>query len=580
MPVHLENLSGVLKSRRWARVGVLALVGLASLLATAVLAACGDATPTATEPASPAPTVAPPAPTVATAPTPAPGMVTVRATDHPDLGPILTDAVGRTLYLFTNDEPGVSNCSGGCADRWPPQATGEGHVGPGIDDALLGSLQRADGSSQASYNGWPLYYFAGDQAPGDVAGHEVGGVWFAVTPSGDQAGSPMVAPTSAPATVVVTVSVVDHADLGPILVDADGLTLYLFTRDEPGVSNCSGGCADRWPPLGAGDALSGADGVVETLLGTLQRSDDSSQASYNGWPLYYFVSDLAPGDVTGHEVGDVWFAVTPAGDQAESPMVAPAPTPAPVPATISVVDHADLGPILVDADGLTLYLFTRDEPGVSNCSGGCADRWPPLGAGDALAAADGVDEALLGVIQRSDGSSQVSYNGWPLYYFVSDLAPDDVTGHEVGGVWFAVTPAGDQAESSMAAPVPTPTPTPTPTPEAAAGATVQSDIRQFTLPILTVDVGTTVTWTNRDSAPHTATSGTGGLFDGVSWDSPILGQGDSYSHTFTEVGTFSYTCRVHPSMSGTVTVVAEGGGSTTQDNATSDASDDGAYTEY
>ena len=168
--------------------------------------------------------------------------------------------------------------------------------------------------------------------------------------------------------------------------------------------------------------------------------------------------------------------------------------------------------------------------------------------------------------------------------------------HEAGRVWFAVAPSGDQAGVATAAPAPTPTvpptaahtavptpsrtPTPAPTSEATAGAKVQADIRQFALPNLTVDASTTVTWTNRDAAPHTNTSGTGGVFAGAGWDSPLLGQGDSFGYAFAEAGTFSYTCRVHPSMSGAVTVVAEGGSSTTPDVATSDPAGDGAYADY
>ena len=74
------------------------------------------------------------------------------------------------------------------------------------------------------------------------------------------------------------------------------------------------------------------------------------------------------------------------------------------------------------------------------------------------------------------------------------------------------------------------------------------------MPNLTVTVGTTVTWTNQDGARHTTTSGQNGQFDDAGWNSPTLSRGESFSHTFDQVGTFAYTCKIHPSMNGTVTV--------------------------
>lgn len=78
------------------------------------------------------------------------------------------------------------------------------------------------------------------------------------------------------------------------------------------------------------------------------------------------------------------------------------------------------------------------------------------------------------------------------------------------------------------------------------------------MPNVNVPVGGAVTWTNQDGVPHTTTSGKDGKFDGVGWDSPSLSTGLSFSHTFTQAGTFSYTCRIHPSLKGAVTVGAGG----------------------
>ena len=91
-----------------------------------------------------------------------------------------------------------------------------------------------------------------------------------------------------------------ESDLGTILVDGEGLTLYLFMPDAQGPSTCEGDCLAAWPAL-VGPATAG-EGVDESLLATATRADDGSeQVTYNGWPLYYFAQDSAPGDVNGQE---------------------------------------------------------------------------------------------------------------------------------------------------------------------------------------------------------------------------------------------------------------------------------------
>jgi predicted lipoprotein with Yx(FWY)xxD motif len=110
-------------------------------------------------------------------------------------------------------------------------------------------------------------------------------------------------------------------------------------------------------------------------------------------------------------------------------------------AGLSVMAAAtDLGTILVDSDGRTLYLFTPDDQGEPTCTGDCATNWPPLTA--AVTAGEGVDAALLGTAS----TGQVTYNGWPLYYFAADANPGDINGQGVGGVWFVIDPAGNAIE--------------------------------------------------------------------------------------------------------------------------------------
>jgi predicted lipoprotein with Yx(FWY)xxD motif len=114
------------------------------------------------------------------------------------------------------------------------------------------------------------------------------------------------------------------------------------------------------------------------------------------------------------------------------------------PATVDVSQNATLGSFLVDSKGMTLYLYTTDTPNTSNCYGPCAVAWPPLLTSGAPAAGTGVTASLLGTTTRTDGTTQVTYNGWPLYYFATDKVPGDTTGENVQNVWFVITPAGAQ----------------------------------------------------------------------------------------------------------------------------------------
>lgn len=95
-----------------------------------------------------------------------------------------------------------------------------------------------------------------------------------------------------------------ETSLGTILTDTDGMTLYLFTRDEKGKSNCYDRCAENWPPLEASDSAQGAG-----KFSVIERRDGTRQWAYEGNPLYLWVNDQEPGDVSGQGVGDVWFVI-------------------------------------------------------------------------------------------------------------------------------------------------------------------------------------------------------------------------------------------------------------------------------
>ena len=126
---------------------------------------------------------------------------------------------------------------------------------------------------------------------------------------------------------------------------------------------------------------------------------------------------------------------------------APPTTPDGRPATIGVADNGDLGKILEDGQGRTLYLFAKDTGTTSTCTGPCAGQWPPLRVSGKPTAGAGASASMAGTTQRDDGRPQVTYNGHPLYTYAGDAKADDTNGQGItafGGGWFAVSPNGDR----------------------------------------------------------------------------------------------------------------------------------------
>jgi len=113
--------------------------------------------------------------------------------------------------------------------------------------------------------------------------------------------------------------------------------------------------------------------------------------------------------------------------------------PAAAPAGVGVqIEQSSLGPILTDQNGRTLYAFTDDKGGTSSCAGECIATWPALVSRQPVGAGNGTDKVLLSQTTRTEGTSQATYGGWPLYYYVGDVGPGDVDGQGVDGVWFVV----------------------------------------------------------------------------------------------------------------------------------------------
>jgi len=232
---------------------------------------------------------------------------------------------------------------------------------------------------------------------------------FVASPTTVRAADPLVNVSSSP-------------ELGKFLVGKDGLTLYSFTPDPLGESTCYDKCAEAWPPLlvDSADKVTAAEGIPG-VFGTTTRKDNTLQVTYNGVPLYYWFRDKKAGDTTGQRVGRVWWVVPPASVYAQH--------------------LKDIGNVLVGDKGMTLYTFKKDTANTSNCYDKCADNWPPLTVKDAADIIPGVNLlGKFGTAARKDGTLQVTYNEWPLYYYKNDKAVGDTNGEDVGDVWYTVAP--------------------------------------------------------------------------------------------------------------------------------------------
>ncbi|MCS0634676.1 SCO0930 family lipoprotein [Streptomyces sp. LP05-1] len=250
--------------------------------------------------------------------------------DSKELGKVVTDSEGFTLYRFDKDtaKPPKSACEGECATAWPVVSADGAKPPAGVDTSLLGKVTRADGTEQLTIGGWPMYRYAKDTKAGDAKGQGVGGTWHAAAPDGKKAapaggsaedaaggaGAGTAEESGGAAADLAGLSVRDDAALGEIVVDKNGMTVYRFQKDSawPMKTACTGDCLKKWPvvePVGKNDT----EGITTKGFVTFNRPDGLKQQTIDCWPLYTFAGDKKAGDTNGQGVGGTWYAVSPQG---------------------------------------------------------------------------------------------------------------------------------------------------------------------------------------------------------------------------------------------------------------------------
>jgi predicted lipoprotein with Yx(FWY)xxD motif len=350
----------------------------------------------------------------------------VSVTNDATLGSILADGNGMTLYVWDRDEAGQANVTTAAPAVWPPFIVSAAPTGANG----LGTAMRSDGTLQATAGGRPLYFFANDTAAGETKGQGVGNSWWVVSAG---AMDEMMATTD--------MVMASETAKGLILTDAAGMSLYTWDRDDPTAMTITTTASASWPLYLVSDVPMAPAGLPG-MIGAAPRHDGGMQGTFNGWPLYYYVNDKAAGDTNGDGVGGIWHLIA----LSNQPTAAPAEVPgvSPSVATVGTTSHPTRGQVLTDGNGRSVYVLNtdRDNNNMSVCyeADGCTEIWPPvLVSGNPVAPT--ALSGQLGTQARSDATTQLSYDGRPLYYFVGDQKPGDFTGDSIRdqwGGWFLV----------------------------------------------------------------------------------------------------------------------------------------------
>ena len=302
-------------------------------------------------------------------------------------GIFFTDVKGHSLYTYDRDtEPSKSTCVAKCEETWQPVLASE-RASPQGDWTLA---TRANGSRQWAHRGKPLYTYVKDDMPEAVYGDRIAKVWHVAfepipTPPGIEVGMTL---------------------RGPVLTDSRGHTLYVPKAAQSKASSCKGRCLRVWEPKRAPwTAQSWGDWSAIDMGGGVR------QWAFKGKPLYRYAKDENPGDVRGTADSADWS-------------IAELGPPPPAPPFVTV-QPSDLGPVLANAEGKTLYALLRDLDGIKRqtCDDACLDaHWRPL-----LAAA-GTKPIGQWSLREADGGTQWTFKGFPVYVFLDDAQPGDTGG--------------------------------------------------------------------------------------------------------------------------------------------------------
>jgi len=319
---------------------------------------------------------------------------------------------GFSLYTFAMDTSGVSNCTGQCAVNWPPLLADSSDQAQAPYSLIERSMGTNGTALQWAYQGMPLYFYIGDLQAGDTNGKAIAN-WTLARPLPIQTLASTTLGSYLGGVGLVKAAAPEGANEVTGDQARDGFALYTFDMDTAGAaSNCVATCLTNWPAL-----MAHAGAQASAPYSLIVRASGELQWALNGLPLYFFINDAAPGDTNGDGVNGLWHLARTA--------------------PVAVSNHPTKGALfiahgaLVDVNGnasslyqdFTLYTFDQDPLGQSVCNAGCLPVWPAL-----YAAAGAKAFGDFSLVTRSTGDVQWAYKGKPLYFYIGDSAPGDVTG--------------------------------------------------------------------------------------------------------------------------------------------------------
>lgn len=226
-----------------------------------------------------------------------------------------------------------------------------------------------------------------------------------------------------------------NATFGNILTDADGKSLYFFSKDTKAESACLGACVGSWPVFYEASLTLDA-GLDATDFATITRGDGAMQTTYKGWPLYYFANDAVEGDTNGDQVGNSWYIAKP--DYSLMYVLAQLVGHDGLNYTSDYTEGLEETFYITDIAGRTLYIFSNDTNGVNNFTA------PDFSNNDAWPIAELTLDKIPSILTSVDfgttdvfGRTQITYKGWPLYYFGQDTERGDNKGisFPIPGIW-------------------------------------------------------------------------------------------------------------------------------------------------
>lgn len=233
----------------------------------------------------------------------------------------------------------------------------------------------------------------------------------------------------------ITLKLEENATFGSIITDADGMSLYFFSKDTDGTSACNGGCASAWPVFYTQEVKTVA-GLEEADFDVITREDGTKQNTYKGWPLYYYVGDTAAGDTTGDGQGNNWYIAKPDYSimYAQAQLVGKDTAGNLINLKSDYTEGIGDTFYLTSGKGRTIYIFSNDTKNTNTFTDSEFAKngaWPIIEF-DVKKVPSIMDINDFGVIDVF-GRTQVTYKGYPLYYFGGDVNRGDNFGVNAGG---------------------------------------------------------------------------------------------------------------------------------------------------